>query len=65
MVASVPDETKRTCSTDGSAAQIRSAISISPSVGAPNEVPAAAACFTARTTAVLACPRIRGPQEPT
>jgi hypothetical protein len=51
IVASVPDETSRTISTDGSSRAIVSAISISISVGAPNESPFGAMSTTAFTTA--------------
>ena len=51
MAASVPDDTRRTFSTDGTRAQIASASSTSPSVGTPYEVPPAAARCTASTTA--------------
>jgi hypothetical protein len=42
MVASVPEFTIRTFSTDGTRSQTRSATSISISVGAPKEVDASA-----------------------
>src|SRR6202007_1518132 len=51
IVASVPEDTNRTISTDGRAETMSSASSTSPSVGAPNEVPSAAAEATALTTA--------------
>jgi hypothetical protein len=50
MVASVPEETNRTISTDGSAETISSASSTSLSVGAPNDIPRDAATVTASTT---------------
>ena len=64
MVASVPELTRRTCST-GARATISSASSTSPGVAVPNEVPSASAAATAETTAGCACPRIIGPQEHT
>ena len=54
IAASVPLETSRTISTDGIAAVIRSASSTSPSVGAPNVVPRAAASRAASTISGLA-----------
>lgn len=39
MVASVPDDTSRTCSTGSTWATISSASATSPSPGVPNEVP--------------------------
>ncbi len=65
IVASVPEETKRTFSTAGIGCTIRSASSTSAALGAPNEVPRPAAARTASTTAGCACPRISGPHEPT
>ena len=65
MAASVPEDTNRTISTDGRAETTSSASSTSPSVGAPNEVPSAAAETTAATTAGWAWPRISGPQDAT
>ena len=44
IVASVPDDTSRTISIDGSSRHSVSAISISISVGAPNDRPCGAAC---------------------
>ena len=41
-MASVPEDTKRTISTDGRARQISSASSTSPAVEAPKDVPRAA-----------------------
>ena len=61
MVASVPLEVSRTCSTEGTRSQIVSASSTSRSVGAPNEVPSAAAVVTASTTAGWAWPRMMAP----
>ncbi|MNT35621.1 hypothetical protein D3C72_1716550 [compost metagenome] len=64
MVASVPEDTSRTCSIDGTSLQISSAMAISASVGAPNEKLWAAVSCTARTTSGWAWPTIIGPQEP-
>ena len=50
IVASVPELTRRTCST-GARATISSASSTSPGVAVPNEVPAASAAEMADTTA--------------
>jgi hypothetical protein len=65
IVASVPDETRRTSSMDGRRRTSVSAIRISASVGAPNDSPCVAASRTARTTSGCAWPTIAGPQEPT
>ncbi len=54
MAASVPEETRRTCSQPGTRSQIASARRTSPGVGAPNVVPRAAAAATAVVTA--GCP---------
>ena len=51
MVASVPELTSRTCSTDGSASVIWRASSTSSAVGAPKLVPCLARSTTAATTA--------------
>ena len=64
IVASVPDETRRTCST-GVRPAISSARSTSTSVGAPYDVPRASASRTAAITSGCACPSSIGPQEPT
>ncbi len=61
MAASVPEETRRTCSQPATRAQMASARSTSPSVGAPNVVPAAAASDTALTTRGSAWPRMEAP----
>ena len=50
MAASVPDDTRRTCSHPGTREVMASASSTSPSVGAPKVVPRVAASATARTT---------------
>ena len=63
MPASVPDDTRRTLSTDGTRAAMASASSTSRSVGAPYDVPAAAARCTASTTAGCAWPRIDAPHD--
>ncbi len=65
IVASVPELTSRTISTDGTRAVISSAISTSAAVGAPKLVPLSAARQTAATTSGCAWPRMRGPHEPT
>src|SRR3954469_5999239 len=64
MVASVPEETKRTCST-GVRPTISSARSTSASVGAPYDVPRVSASATAAMTSGCAWPSSIGPQEPT
>ena len=61
--ASVPEETSRTFSTDGTASTISAASSTSASVGAPKDVPRAAASVTAATTSGSACPKISGPHD--
>ena len=63
MVASVPEETRRTRST-GVRATISSASSTSGVVGAPYDVPRATASATAARTSGWAWPSIIGPQEP-
>ncbi len=65
MVASVPLETSRTCSTGSIRATISSASATSPSPGVPKEVPRETACCTAAMTSGWECPRIIGPQEQT
>ncbi len=65
IVASVPLETSRTCSTGATRETISSASSTSFSVGVPNEKPRSAAVRTASSTSGWACPRIIGPQEHT
>ena len=64
MVASVPEETKRTRST-GVRPTISSASSTSASVGAPYDVPRESASRTAAITSGWAWPSSIGPQEPT
>ena len=65
MVASVPEQVRRTFPTDGTQSRTASANSVSASVQAPKLVPPAAALITASITGGWACPRIMGPQEPT
>ena len=64
IAASVPDETNRTFSIDGTAATTASAISISRTVGAPKLEPSSSASATAARTSGWAWPRIIGPHEP-
>ena len=61
MVASVPEQTRRTISTEGRAATISSASSTSASVGAPKAVPRPSASATAATIAGWRWPRMCGP----
>src|SRR3954467_15764239 len=61
MPASVPDETSRTRSIDGTASTISSASSTSRSVGAPKLVPSSAASRTASTVSASAWPKSSGP----
>ena len=63
IAASVPDETSRTFSTDGTASTISAASSTSLSVGAPKLVPSSAASRTASTVSGSACPKISGPHD--
>ena len=65
IVASVPLETSRSCSTGATRATISSASATSFSHGVPKEVPREAASCTASRTAGWAWPRIIGPQLPT
>ena len=65
MAASVPDETSRTFSTDGTASTISSARSTSRSVGVPKVVPSAAASCTASTISGSAWPKTSGPHDMT
>ena len=64
MVASVPEETKRTFWMLGTRRTTRSASSTSAAQGAPYEVPRSAAWVMASITDGCACPRISGPQDP-
>ena len=61
IVASVPEFTRRTISTDGTRSQIASARRVSRGVGAPKLEPSAAACWMASTTTGWACPAITAP----
>lgn len=65
MVASVPEDTRRTCSTGSMRSTISSASATSPSPGVPKEVPRTTAAWMASTTAGWAWPRIIGPHEQT
>ena len=65
MVASVPDETRRIFSIDGTMNWTSSPSSASRAVGAPKVVPEAAVWTMAATTSGSAWPRISGPHEPT
>src|SRR5215470_3353540 len=64
IVASVPDDTARTISIDGTAARTASANATSISVGAPNVVPDAIALWIVARISGWAWPRISGPQLP-
>ena len=64
IVASVPEDTSRTISIEGTSRQISSASSISASVGAPKERAFDAAACTASTTSGWVWPSTIGPQEP-
>ena len=64
ITASVPDDTKRSFSMEGTACTINAASSASAAVDAPKLVPFPAATRTASTTAGAAWPRIIGPHEP-
>ncbi len=65
IAASVPEETSRTISTDGTASTISAASSTSRSVGAPKLVPRSAASAIAATVSWSACPKTSGPQDST
>ena len=65
IVASVPEDTKRTSSIERTAAHTSRASSTSSSVGAPNDVPARAVRSIASTTAGCAWPAISGPHDMT
>ena len=65
IVASVPDDTRRTFSIDGTTKRTSSPNSTSRAVGAPNVVPDAAVWTMATSTSGSAWPRISGPHEPT
>jgi hypothetical protein len=63
IAASVPEETSRTSSSDGTASTSSSASSTSRSVEAPNVVPSRAAVITASTVSGSAWPKISGPHD--
>ena len=65
MVASVPEDTSRTISIDGTRRQIACASSISLAVGAPKDNACAAAAVTASTTFGWVWPATIGPHDPT
>jgi hypothetical protein len=65
MAASVPDETRRTISIDGTASTISAASATSPSVGAPNVVPRRSASSTAASVSGSAWPKRSGPHDMT
>ena len=65
MVASVPVETKRTCSAQGTASTTVSARRMDGSESQWNVEPRATCSWTARTTAGCACPSSRGPDPRT
>ncbi len=65
IAASVPEETRRTFSIDGTASTISAASSTSASVGAPKVVPSSAAARTTSTVSGSACPNSSGPHEST
>jgi hypothetical protein len=65
IAASVPEETRRTISTDGTASTSSAASSTSRSVGAPKLVPSSAASRTASTVSGSACPKMSGPHDMT
>jgi hypothetical protein len=65
MVASVPELTMRSLPTAGTRRATSSASATSSAVGAPKEVPRAAAAVTASITRGCAWPAISGPQERT
>ena len=65
IAASVPEETNRTFSIEGTAFATRSAISISAFVGAPYDVPRGSALRTAERTGPYACPNMSGPYDMT
>ena len=64
IAASVPEDTSRTCSIDGTSLMISSAISTSASVGAPYDRPRVSAACIAASTCGWVWPTIIGPQEP-
>ena len=64
MPASVPEQVMRTFSTQGSAAQTRSAHSTSSGEQAPKPSPCSSWRPTARSVGGWAWPNSSGPQEP-
>ena len=65
MQASVPEFTKRTISTDGTASITISASTFSSSQGAPKLVPLSRAACRAAITSGWLWPQMAGPQLPT
>ena len=65
IVASVPELTKRTRSTDGTRRQTSRPSSTSCAVGAPKLVPRPAAPRRARVSSGGACPWMSGPHDMT
>lgn len=65
MVASVPELTMRTISTEGTSRQMVSAICTSAGQGVPKLRPSRTAFSTAARMAGWLWPAIIGPQEPT
>jgi len=65
IAASVPEETSRTFSTDGTASTISAASSTSASVGAPKLVPRSVASTTAAIVSRSAWPNSSGPHDMT
>jgi hypothetical protein len=63
IAASVPEETSRTFSTEGTASTISAANSTSASVGAPKLVPLRAASRTASTVSGSAWPKTSAPHD--
>jgi hypothetical protein len=62
IAASVPEETSRTISTDGTASTSSAASSTSAAVGAPKVVPRWAASAIAASVSSSAWPKTSGPQ---
>ena len=65
IVASVPELTRRTSSTEGTKSHMRLASSTSRHVGIPKLVPESRADATAAFISGWQCPIIMGPQEHT
>jgi hypothetical protein len=63
IVASVPEDTRRTISTEGTIRATASARRTSASVGTPNEVPRPAARTAASTISGRAWPKSSAPQD--